>query len=277
MIFNDTIYPIMSIISDYHIHTKLCGHATGELSEYAEQAIEVGLKEIGISDHAPLVSHEAPDITMSFDMLPVYHKMVEDLKAQYSDKLTIKFGIEADFVEGFEEKTRSILDGYPYDYVIGSIHYVDKWGFDNPYEQDKWKEKKISDVYRSYHSSLRKGALSGMFDIMGHVDLVKKYGHRPDEDLTTVIEETARVFKESNVVIEINTSGLRKPAREIYPSLSDLKIYCSAGVPITFGSDSHAPNQVGCDYDKALDLAKSAGYKEYVLFKGRKIISVIGI
>ena len=265
----------MSIISDYHIHTKLCGHATGELSEYADQAIKIGLKEIGISDHAPLVSHEVPEITMSFDKLPVYHKMIEDLKVQYRDRLLIKFGIEADFIEGYEDKTKAILDGYPYDYVIGSVHYVDKWGFDNPDEQDKWKEKKISDVYRAYHSNLRKCALSGMFGIMGHVDLVKKYGHRSDEDLTCVIEETARVFKESNVAIEINTSGLRKPVREIYPSMADLKIYCKAGVSIVFGSDSHAPEQVGCDYDKALDYAKAAGYTEYVLFNERKIDRVV--
>ncbi|MBU1997460.1 MAG: histidinol-phosphatase HisJ [Candidatus Omnitrophica bacterium] len=267
----------MSIISDYHIHTKLCGHAIGELSEYADQAIKTGLKEIGISDHAPLVSHENPEITMSFYDLPVYHKMIEALKSEYSGKLLIKFGIEADFIEGYEDKTKAILDAYPYDYVIGSVHYVDMWGFDNPDEQDKWKEKKISSVYRAYHENLQKCALSGMYDIMGHVDLVKKYGHRPDEDITAVVEETARVFKESNVAIEINTSGLRKPVGEIYPSLSDLKIYCAAGIPIVFGSDSHAPNQVGCDYDKALIYAGSAGYKEYALFKERKIDSMVGL
>lgn len=261
----------MSIISDYHIHTKLCGHATGELSEYADQAIKIGLKEIGISDHAPLVSHEDPTITMSMEDLPVYHKMIEGLKSQYSDRLLIKFGVEADFIEGYEEKTKAILGGYPYDYVIGSVHYVDMWGVDNPDEQYKWKEKKINNVYRAYHKNLQKCALSGMYDIMGHVDLVKKYGHRPDEDISDVVKETARVFKESNVVIEINTSGLRKPAAEIYPSLSDLKIYCAAGVHIVFGSDSHAPYEVGCDYDKALIYAKSAGYKEYALFKKRKI------
>ena len=112
---------------------------------------------------------------------------------------------------------------------------------------------------------------------MGHVDLVKKYGHKATEDLTEVIEETARVFKKNNVAIEINTSGLRKPVGEIYPALLDLKIYCKSGVPIVFGSDSHSPDQVGCDYDKAFDLAKAAGYSEYILFKNRKIERTVGL
>lgn len=110
-----------------------------------------------------------------------------------------------------------------------------------------------------------------MFDIMGHVDLVKKFGHRPSQDMTNEIEKTAKVFKETGVAVEINTAGLRKPVKEIYPSLAALKIYCKAGVPLTFGSDAHDPQDVGRDYDKAMDLAKSAGYKEYILFKQRKI------
>ncbi|MBI4352649.1 MAG: histidinol-phosphatase, partial [Candidatus Omnitrophica bacterium] len=96
-------------------------------------------------------------------------------------------------------------------------------------------------------------------------------GHRASGDLTAEVGETARAFKEAGVAIEINTSGLRKPVNEIYPSLSVLKIYCAAGVPITFSSDSHDPKDVGRDYDKAWVLAKEAGYTEYLVFKQRKI------
>lgn len=255
---------------DYHMHTPLCGHATGEPREYAEQALRAGLSEIGFSDHAPLVSHQDARYTMNMSQLPLYHQMIESLQKSFKG-LTIKLGLEADYVPGFEEKTRSILSGYPYDFVIGSVHFIDAWAFDDPDERVKWRDKDIDRVYRDYYKVLRGSASSGLYDIMGHVDLVKKFGDRPTVDMTGEVEETARVFKRSGVAVEINTSGLRKPVNEIYPSLDVLKIYQKAGVPITFSSDSHDPRDVGKDYDKARDLALAAGYKNYLVFKKRKV------
>ena len=255
---------------DYHMHTPLCGHAIGEPSEYVAQAKKVGLAEIGFSDHAPLVSHEDARYTMNYSQLPLYHRMIEEIQKKHGD-FTIKLGLEADYIPGFEAKTKEILDGYPYDFVIGSIHFIDKWAFDDPDEKIRWKDKDINRVYRDYYALLRKSAQSGLYDILGHVDLVKKFGHRAEEDMTGEIEETAKVFKKSGVAIEINTSGLRKPVNEIYPSLGVLKIYQRHNVPITFSSDSHDPRDVGRDYDKAAALAKEAGYKEYLVFKKRKI------
>ena len=258
---------------DYHMHTPLCGHATGEPEEYVKQALKIGLSEIGFSDHAPLVSHEDPRYTMNPSQLPLYHAMVEKVQKKFSD-FTIKLGLEADFIPGFEKQTRELLAGYPYDFIIGSIHFIDRWAFDDPDEKIKWRDKDINAVYRDYYKLLRQSAQSGLFDILGHVDLVKKFGHRASEDLSAEVENTAEVFKKSGITIEINTSGLRKPVGEIYPSLSVLKIYSKHGVPITFSSDSHEPGDVGRDYDKARDLALAAGYKEYRVFRKRKVEKV---
>ncbi|MDP8264292.1 MAG: histidinol-phosphatase HisJ family protein [Candidatus Aceula lacicola] len=262
----------MKSIADYHNHTFLCGHAIGEPSEYVDYALKIGLKEIGFSDHAPLVCHDDPTITMSLEQLPRYHKMIEDVQKKYQGQdIKIRLGIEADFVPGFEEKTKTILDGYAYDYVIGSVHFIGDFAFDNPAQKERLKTNDIDKVYRDYHELLRQSAQSGLFDIMAHVDLVKKFGDRPIGDLTDDIKATADVFKKTGVVIEINSSGLRKPVGEIYPSLSVLKIYCETGVPITFGSDSHAPDEVGFKFEQALGLARQAGYREYVLFEKRQI------
>ena len=265
---------MMKIFGDYHMHTPLCGHAIGLPWEYAEQAMKVGLKEIGFSDHAPLVSHADPKITMSREQLPLYHSMIEDVKKRYQ-KLNIKVGIEADFLPGFEADTKRILDGYPYDFVIGSVHFIRRWGFDDPAERAQWNEADVNTVYRNYYELLRQSARSKLFDVMAHVDLVKKFGNRPTEDITDEVRKTAKAFKESGVAVEINTSGLRKPVKEMYPSLSNLEIYCQSGVPLTFGSDAHDPRDVGKDFDKGLALAKKAGYTEYVIFKKRKIEKVI--
>ena len=255
---------------DYHIHTPLCGHAVGEPAEYVEHAIKIGLPEIGFSDHAPLVSHEDARYTMNDSQLPLYHKMIQDVQSRYK-KIRIKLGLEADYIPSFEGETKKLLSNFPYDYVIGSVHFIDRWAFDDPDEKVKWITKDIDRVYRDYYKLLRQSAESGLFDIMGHVDLVKKFGYRATKDLTDEIKKTADVFKKSGVVVEINTSGLRKPVHEIYPSILALKIYAEAGVPITFSSDSHDPKDVGRDFDKAAALAKEAGYKSYAVFKSRKI------
>ncbi|MFA6379253.1 MAG: histidinol-phosphatase HisJ family protein [Candidatus Omnitrophota bacterium] len=266
----------MKPIVDYHMHTFLCGHAIGEPFEYADHALKLGLKEIGFSDHAPLVSHDDPSITMSFEQLPCYHKMLEDLRAQYAEKnLKIKIGIEADYIPGYEEKTQKILDGYAYDYVYGSVHFIGEFAFDNPQEKERLKTNNIDKVYLDYHALLRKSAQSKLFDIMAHVDLVKKFGDRAKTDLSEEVRKTAEIFKKSEVVIEVNSSGLRKPVKEIYPALSELSIYCQAGVMITFGSDAHAPAEVGYAFGDALQWAKKAGYCEYVVFEKRQIVDKI--
>jgi len=265
------------ITADYHMHTPLCGHASGEPEEYAKRAIEVGLKEIGFSDHAPMVHLDDPTVTMSSSQLPDYYKMIEEVQSRFKDQLRIKLAIEADFVPGYEEKTKAILNDYDFDYVIGSVHYIGDWGFDNLHDQELWNKKDVNSVYREYFEILRKSAQTGLYDIMGHVDLVKKFGHRATEDLTDEIEKTAECFKAAGVVIDVNTSGLRKPVGEIYPSLALLKIFAKVGVPITFGSDAHRPEEVGSGYDEALALVKEAGYKEYALFGKRKIEKTISL
>lgn len=257
------------------MHTSLCGHAVGEPLEYAETAVEAGLEEIGFSDHAPFVHCEDPSVTMSFKQLPEYYRMIEDVRKKYSNILRVKIAIEADYVPGYEDKTKTILEDYPYDYVIGSVHFIKDWGFDNPEQREQWDTKDVNRVYRDYYELLRQCARTGMYDIMAHVDLVKKFGHRATEDMTDEVVKTAQVFKECGVAIEINTAGLRKPVGEIYPSLGNLKIYAQAGVPLTFGSDSHDPNDVGRDFEKAAALAREAGYGEYVLFKNRAIERIV--
>lgn len=265
------------LICDYHMHTPLCGHAEGAPEEYAAQAVKAGLKEIGFSDHAPFVVKPLPGITMKMEELPVYHKMIEQVREQFKDQLSIRVGIEADFISGYEAKTKAMLKAYPYDYVIGSVHFIKDWGFDDPAQREKWSEHDVNAVYRDYFELLRASARTGFFNIIAHPDLVKKFGHRPTQDITQDIEQTAKVFKETGVAIEINTSGRRKTVGEMYPALRDLAIYRKAGVPLTFGSDAHKPEEVACDYDKAMELAKQAGYNEYVMFKERKIYRKISL
>ncbi|MBP9854294.1 MAG: histidinol-phosphatase HisJ family protein [Candidatus Omnitrophica bacterium] len=258
-------------INDYHMHTPLCGHALGLPAEYARHAVKVGLQEIGFSDHAPFVHMVDPGVTMNMSQLPEYYKMIEHVQHEYKNELRIKMAIEADFIPGYESKTKAILDDYPYDYVIGSVHFIKDWGFDDPSQRKQWSQQDVNTVYRDYYKLLQECAKSGMYNIMAHCDLVKKFGNRATIDLTDEITKTAQVFKETGVAIEINTSGWRKPCKEQYPAENCLKIYAAHQIPLTFGSDAHDPVDVGADFTRAYDLVKACGFKEYVIFNQKKI------
>ncbi len=257
------------------MHTPLCGHAIGAPEAYAEQAIQAGLREIGFSDHAPMVHQPMPGITMALDELPLYHKMIEEVRKRFAPRLSVKIALESDFLPGYEAKTKAIIDGYPYDYIIGSVHFIDDWAFDDPATREYWKKHDVNEVYLKYYALLRQSAKTGYFQIIGHCDLPKKFGARPTIDLTDEIKATAKVFKDTGVAIEINTAGLRKPIGEMYPAPHCLKIYREAGVPLTFGSDAHDPKDVGKDFAAAMDLAKSVGYSQYLIFKQKKIEKIM--
>src|SRR4051812_28097951 len=115
------------IYADYHMHTPLCGHAIGAPEEYVKQGIKAGLKEIGFSDHAPMIHQRMPGITMDFHELPTYQQMIEDVQRRFASQIDIKVALEADFIPGYEAKTKELIFNYPYDYIIGSVHFIDNW------------------------------------------------------------------------------------------------------------------------------------------------------
>jgi len=257
---------------DYHIHTKMCGHAVGELDEYVAAARQKGLREIGIADHIPMyflpVGERDLSIAMKEEELPVYVQRVEEVQKKFSPYL-IKLGLEADYIPGKEKELAALLRKYDFDYILGSIHFLDEWGFDNPDRIAGYEKRDLDELYELYFKTLGRAAASGLFDIMAHPDLIKKFGFRPDRDITGLYEQAVKTIAQSGVCIEVNTAGLRVPAGEIYPQAGFLEICHSYQVPVSLGSDAHRPELVGADFDKAVDLLKAIGYREIVTFSKR--------
>jgi len=261
---------------DYHLHTKMCGHATGEIEEYFASALRRGLVEVGFSDHLPLYfmppDKIMPGYAMLVDEIPAYVGAVRRLQKK-SGPVRVRLGVEADFVPGHESKLSKLLNSQPFDYVIGSVHFIDGWSFDNQEELDKYSEWDIWKLYEKYFGLVQQAALSGFFDIMAHPDLIKKFNFIPARSLIPLYEDTARVFQRAGVCVEVNTAGLRYPVREIYPSRDFLKIAFRYGLPVTLGSDAHHPDQVGAGFTQAVALIKEVGYEEITLFDQRNRIS----
>ena len=260
----------MSLPADYHMHTPLCRHATGEPVEYARQAIAVGLTEIGFSDHSPMARDNFDNWRMNFSQLDEYVEKVRKAQRDFP-QLTIRLALEVDYLPGHEDWIRDLAARHPWDYFIGSVHYVsDNWDIDNPAKLSEWKNRDAFEVWSAYFDRLTMAAESKLFEIIGHAVLPKKFGHRPTRDCASLYERFLAAAKKSDCAIELNTAGLRKECREIYPSRQILELAFQTGVPITFGSDAHAPMEVGMNFAEASRLARDAGYRECCQFAKRK-------
>jgi len=260
-------------LPDYHIHTARCGHASGAMEEYLQQALGLGLQEIGFADHAPMywLDEAAGDaeLAMPESGLAGYVAEVARLRAAYP-AIEIKLGLEADYIPGHEDGLRRLLGQYPFDYVLGSVHFIDGWGFDNPAYMEHYQTMDLHRLYRRYFALVQQAAQSRLFDIMAHPDLIKKFGFAAGFDLHELYEETAGVFAAAGVCVEVNTAGLRAPVKEIYPAEAFLRACQKDGVPVTTGSDAHLPGQVGYDFDGAASLLTRTGYSATAIFSRRK-------
>ena len=252
----------MLLPPDYHMHTPLCRHARGEPVDYARRALAVGLREIGFSDHSPMRRDDFDNWRMCAGQLDEY---VENVRKAQRDvpQLIIRLALEVDYLPGHEDWIRELAARHAWDYLIGSVHYVsDSWVVDHPQQISEWKKRDVFEVWSTYFDRLTMAAETGFFEIIGHADLPKKFGHRPDRGRAPLYETFLAAAKKNNCAIELNTAGLRKDCKEIYPSREILQLAFNKGVPITFGSDAHAPEEVGMNFDAAIQLARSVGYQE---------------
>lgn len=257
---------------DLHNHTYLCNHAEGEMEEYVLKAIELGIDVFGFSEHAPMKNFE-DGYRLVLEKQDFYQNTVLELKEKYKNKIEILLGYEVDYIDG-----DYILDDIlkaPVDYLIGSVHYLDKWGFDNPEFIGEYEKRDIDKLWEEYFKAMQNMARSGCFDIVGHFDLMKVFNFLPKKNMKELCFEALKEIKKADMVIELNSSGLRKEVEEQYPSQEILQLAYQLQIPITFGSDAHKVEQIGMFYDKTVDIAKQVGYKNCISFKKREKISHI--
>jgi histidinol-phosphatase (PHP family) len=249
---------------DLHNHTVLCKHATGTIDQYIKRAIELGIDIYGFSEHAPMNFDQG--YRLGFDEIDSYRSSILSAKERYKDDIDILLAYEVDYLEGYMDERILNAD---VDYLIGSVHFINKWGFDNPEFIGEYKKQNIDDVWRDYFDAIEAMAKTGYFDIVGHLDLIKVFGFMPKKDIKTIAKKALIAIKKSNMTIEINTAGLRKPVNEIYPSKQLLEEAYSLGISITFSSDAHRVDDVGFGYLEAATLAKAVGYTKAMTFKQR--------
>jgi histidinol-phosphatase (PHP family) len=253
------------MIADLHNHTPLCNHAEGTMSEYIEKAIEAGTHYFGFSDHAPM--DYDPQYRMQFTDMKKYETDVKNVKKKYQDKIEILLGYEVDWLPNHMDKRVLNAD---VDYLIGSVHFLEGWGFDNPEFIGGWESQDIDETWQKYFDTIQEMAESKLFDIVGHLDLIKVFKYMPKGDINEMAKSALVAIKNAGMALEINGAGFRKPIKEAYPSKSLLKQAFDLDIPITFSSDAHKPEQVSMFANQSLKLAQEVGYTECVVFKKRQ-------
>jgi len=249
---------------DLHNHTPLCKHAKGEPEEFIKKAIEKGIKIYGFADHAPMEFDYK--YRMSFDEMDKYEESIKTLKEKYKDKIKILLGYEVDFTPTVDKR---VLER-KVDYLIGSVHFLDNWGFDNPEFIKEWDKRDVDDVYKEYFSKIEEMANSELFNIVGHIDLVKVFGHKPKTDIKDLAKTAIKAIKNADMAVEINTAGLRKPVKEAYPSDELLDMVLNENIDITLSSDAHSPEQVGYKLNETIEKLKNVGVSELTYFKNKQ-------
>lgn len=263
------------------------------LDLYRVRAKEIGLAEVGIVDHLYRFKEFKPyfeqHMYVADDELGQLQQLWLDQVCTTSldefvtfiqsqkpiweaDGISLRLGIEADYFVGGEKVLAPMIERYPWDHVIGSIHFASGWGFDNPDTQERFEQQELLTLYGEVFGVVEQAITSGLFDIIAHLDNLKVFGYRPSEaELLPYYQRIARLLKEQGIATEINT-GLfyRYPVKEMCPSYSFLQVLCEHGVPITTSSDSHFPDHLGSYLEEAREKLRGAGYAEIATFEGRK-------
>ncbi len=267
------------MLTDYHLHlrpdeddTSPERYFTSEnVDRYLEAAAAVGIEEIGCSEHIYR-------FTQSLELWrshPWWKRWARDDLSAYCEFVAaspLRLGIECDFVPGAEDRTASMLEAHPFDYVVGSVHFLGDHALDTE-EFGVWESVGNPDeVWRRYFEGIAESVRSGLFDIVAHPDLVKYWGSArplPERDLRFYYEPAVEAIAEAGIAVEVSTAGLRKPVGEIYPAPAFAEMCVEAGAVFSLSSDAHTAEQVGFGYEQALEFLDGLGVGEIAVFEGR--------
>jgi histidinol-phosphatase (PHP family) len=254
---------------DYHLHTLFCNHAVGGMECYIKRAIDLGLREICFLDHLTIRKTE-PGLSMTPEEIPYYFNAVQILKQKYRDKIDVKTGLEVDFSPNHTSLYQDIFDTYAFDIIASSLHFPSDLDIVTHRSGWRYGEKDTDVVYGLYFEQLEKMLEYDYFDVICHIDLIKKYGRKPMRSFQKEWDNILQIIKDKDKTIEINTSGYDHPARDIYPSLEIIRKCYQQRISITMGSDAHRPENVGRHYDRVLPILLSTGYRRLAVFTKRQ-------
>ncbi|UTR09586.1 histidinol-phosphatase [Evansella sp. LMS18] len=260
--------------TDYHNHLEKGTLTFDYLLKFIKEAERKGIAELGISEHAYHFYETENILSNPWVNDRRWYKMEEYVslfKEAREKGFNVKMSIEMDYTPGKHKEMAEFINSYKFDYVIGSVHWNGDFGVDLAEFRTEWEKRDLKKIYSEYYDQIVTLAQSNLFDIVGHLDLVKIFRYIPEDQdfLFEQYERATDALAASDTCIELSTAGLRKPVEEMYPHPDLLKMCCEKGIPLVLSSDAHEPDHVGYEYDKAVSLAKEAGYTAVTVFNQR--------
>ena len=258
----------MELVSQ-HNHTDMTNHGEGSIEELLGQAHALGMTNIAVTEHYPLTFHVDPRdyVSMPKTRLEEYISRIIAQREVYPD-MEILVGCEFDWLGEGEDRDFSAESYEPFDIILGSVHFLDLWPFDDPAQRGFWDEVGADYIWKRYFEVWCEAVTSSVpFTVMAHPDLVKKFGHKPSFDPKSLYKQAAQAAKEAGRMVEVNTSGLTYACKEMFPSLELLHEFCRAGVPCTIGSDAHTPERVNFHIEQGYRWMYEAGYREVTVVR----------
>ena len=267
------------MLTDYHLHLRSDDTAASveehlteaNVERYRAVADDRGIAELGVSEHVYRFT-QALEVWRHPFWEQYAHDDIDYYCAFVREQTDLRLGIEADFVPGAEDRMSNLLEARDFDYVIGSVHFMRDGAVDMD-DYSVWDSGQGADeIWRRYFQTIGEAAASGLFDVLAHPDLVKVWGGTrplPEGDLRRYYELAMEGIAESGIAVEVSTAGLRKRVAELYPAPAFLSMALEAGAPVALSSDAHRPEDVGADYDRALELLQELGVHELSVFERR--------
>jgi histidinol-phosphatase (PHP family) len=256
---------------DYHVHTKY-SDGDGSVEECVRHAVAIGLPEIGIADHLSGVEDAAWDAaSISFAQLDDYVGEVQAVAERHHD-ITVLLGVEADYVTEHEAGLAELLSAYPFDYVVGGVHVLDGFDFDDPAKRDDVRWSDPDALFAAYYQAVRRAAEFGRFDIIAHLGYIGLWGHEAGTSVVAEIDAVLDAMAASGCAIELNTDRISDPAGVMYPSVDVLRRAFGRGIPLVISSDAHDAEDVGRLWDEAMAMAIEAGYGEALSISDRTLV-----
>ena len=254
---------------DYHIHTKFSGDSDASPVDYINQAIKMQLEEICFTDHRDF---DYPIDSFDLD-IETYYQTIMALKKEYQDKIKIKWGIEIGLDLNYFQEINDLINQYPFDFVIGSIHVIDHTEF---YYGDFFKGlTKRQARRRVFEETARCVKTLDCFNVLGHLDYIMRYGPYDNKKVEhtkyqDIIDEIFKTLIDKDKGIEVNTSGYAVNGNCGFPNYNQVKRYFDLGGRIiTIGTDSHTVDRIGQHVEDVKDNLKKIGFKEISTFTNR--------
>lgn len=276
--------------TDYHMHFEYGSYDENWVKGFFDAAKARGVEELGITEH----SHTFPefkelyyeDLILDDSFIGNFQKnWLKKNKFKYTieeyfafmkklkEKYSVKIGIEVCNFQN-QDKVKKILENYDFDYVIGSIHFLDGWAYDSSEIKSEWENRDLKDIYETYAKEVEKLAASGLYDVLGHPFNIRLFKYVPKFDVTPYLKRVATALKKADMTVDVNTGTLyRYPIAEISPYPDFMKIAKEENLTVMTSSDAHKPEDAGNYIDEAINYAKSFGFTETVVFDKRKKIA----